>query len=99
MDKNPRIIKKDNAYTCIATNKLLLLDVTSYLSMGTSYSAFLKAFDVDEKKGYFPYSHLKSFDVLEETKLPPYESFYSSLKKHQYFRRRIHIMAKQWNER
>ena len=31
-------------------------------------------------KGIFPYEHLKSFDVLKEPRLPPIESFYSSLR-------------------
>ena len=31
-------------------------------------------------KGIFPYEYLNSFDVLKEPKLPPIESFYSSLR-------------------
>ena len=58
----------------------MFLDITSYLAPHTSYSAFLKAFNVSEQKGYFPYEYFKSESQLNETQLPPYEAFYSSLK-------------------
>jgi hypothetical protein len=32
------------------------------------------------KKGVFPYEYIDSLDKLKETKLPPKERFYSSLK-------------------
>ena len=69
----------------LVTNKLRLLDVTNYISPGFSLSAYLKAFDVAEVKSYFPYEWLDSFDKLRETKLPPYECYYSELKRHNVF--------------
>ena len=63
----------------IETRRLKILDITNYLSPGTSYSAYLKAFHVKEKKGYFPYEYITNFDQLYETELPPYEKFYSKL--------------------
>ena len=73
------IIKKNNSFMAIRTQKLQFLDITNYLSAGSSYSGFLKAFQIEEKKGYFPYEYVKAYDQLSETSLPPYEAFYSNL--------------------
>lgn len=47
-------IKRNNSYTCIATPKFRFLDMNQYLAAGTSYSKFLKAYGVEEEKGFFP---------------------------------------------
>lgn len=73
-------IKKNNSYTCIANDQFKFLDISNYLAAGTSYSGFLKAYDVTESKGFFPYEYLTNADKLLETKLPPHLAFYSSLK-------------------
>lgn len=73
-------IKKNNSYTCIANDQFKFLDISNYLAAGTSYSGFLKAYDVTESKGFFPYEYLTNADKLLETKLPPHSEFYSSLK-------------------
>ncbi|XP_053391893.1 uncharacterized protein LOC128554633 [Mercenaria mercenaria] len=49
------VIKKNNAYSCIATDDLKFLDMSQFLAAGSSYAAFLKAYHVEEKKGFFPY--------------------------------------------
>ena len=74
------VVKKTNAFMCIATPKLKFLDITSYMAPGCSYSQYLAAYDVPEQKGYFPYEYLNSLDKLDATALPPYEAFYSTLK-------------------
>lgn len=38
-------------------------------------------FDLSRRKGIFPYTHIDSWDRLQETCLPPRESFYDTLKK------------------
>ncbi|XP_048238897.1 uncharacterized protein LOC124129020 [Haliotis rufescens] len=74
-------VKKNNAYLCQSNQSFKFLDVTQYLSPGTSYAQFLKAFGVQEKKGFFPYEYLDTPDKLNETRLPPLgEAWYSSLK-------------------
>ncbi|XP_046346617.2 uncharacterized protein LOC124127210 [Haliotis rufescens] len=74
-------VKKNNGYLCQSNESFKFLDVTQYLSPGTSYAQFLKAFGVQEKKGFFPYEYLDKVDKLEETRLPPLgEAWHSSLK-------------------
>ena len=53
-DDHAYINKKPNNYTCILTENVRRLDVTNYLAPGVCYSSFLKAFDVQEKNGFFP---------------------------------------------
>ena len=53
--KNTFVVKKNNSYTCISTESLKVLDMTQFLAPGSSYTGFLKAYHVEEQKGYFPY--------------------------------------------
>ena len=46
------------------TDKLNILDITNYLAPGYSYSKFLKAYDVEEQKVFFPYEWLDTLDKL-----------------------------------
>ena len=72
-------VKSGNVHKCIATQTLKFLDITSYLAPGYSYAKYLSAYGVREEKGFFPYEYLDSLDKLNETQLPPHETFYSSL--------------------
>ncbi|KAJ8314770.1 hypothetical protein KUTeg_006920 [Tegillarca granosa] len=74
------VVKQNNVYSCISSPTLKFLDITQFLAPGTSYSKFLKAYDVKEAKGYFPYEWLNDASKLESTSLPPHEAFHSSLK-------------------
>lgn len=74
------ILKKSNNYICMANEKLKFLDLSSYLPAGTSYDSFLETFDVKLRKSYFPYEYLTNVSKLDETRLPPKECFFSSLK-------------------
>ena len=78
--ENVTVIKKGNDYMCLATREFKFLDIGNYLAQGTSLSVFLKSFQIAEKKSYFCYEYLDSFDKLKERQLLPYEAFYSSLK-------------------
>ena len=75
------IIKKQNSYMSITTKQLKFIDILNFLSPATSYAKFLKAFNVPESKGTFPYEWFTSLDKLDETSLPPRSAFYSELKK------------------
>jgi hypothetical protein len=79
-DADHFVVKKNNSYTCISNGSFKFLDISQFLSPGTSYSNFLKSFDVKEEKGFFPYEYLSSIEKLEETSLPPITAFWSSLK-------------------
>ena len=79
-DSGNFVVKKNNAYTCIAMNTLKFLDMSQFLAPGSSYAGFLKAYRVTEQKGFFPYEWFDDIAKLEDTALPPHESFYSQLK-------------------
>ena len=74
------VVKKTNQYTTIATNKFKFLDITNYLAGGCSYSKFLKAYNVEESKSYFPYEWFDDVSKLNTEQLPPYEAFFSKLR-------------------
>ena len=74
------VIKKNNNYTCIANDKLKVLDMMNYLPPGTSYDQFLETFNIEQRKSFFPYEYLSDVSVLKETALPPPDAFYSTLK-------------------
>ena len=73
-------IKKGNSYCTISNKELKFLDISHYLAPGFSYSHFLKSFEVEESKSFFPYEWFNCPSKLEYPELPPYEAFYSSLK-------------------
>ena len=75
------IIKKGNNYLCISNGILKFLDITNYLSPGSSYVQFLKAFDITEEKGFFPYEYFTDEAILLTTSLPPLgKAWWSTLK-------------------
>ena len=74
-------IKRQNNYMCLTTSTLKFLDITNYLAPGVSYERYLKAYGCAATKGYFPYEYIDALTRLDETVLPPRESFYSHLKR------------------
>ncbi|KAL9978114.1 hypothetical protein ACROYT_G015598 [Oculina patagonica] len=73
-------VKRNNNHICIKTDFLKLLDISNYVAPGFSYGQFLKAYECEQTKGFFPYEWIDSLDKLKETSLPPHKAFYSSLK-------------------
>ncbi len=69
------VVKRNNAYTCMSSDSLKFLDVSQYLAPGTSYAKFLKAYNVEEGKGHFPYEWFDDVTKLDVTSLPPHGSF------------------------
>ena len=65
---------------CLKTELLKLLDITNYLAPGFSYDQFLKAYECEQTKGFFPYEWIDSLDKLDNTSLPSHDALYSSLK-------------------
>ena len=76
------VIKRNNSYSAISTPQLKFLDIMNILAPGVSYSKFLKAYGIEECKGFLPYEFLDSADKLTYNRLPDYDRFYSSLKRH-----------------
>ena len=72
--------KDHNCIKCLSTTKLRFLDITRYLAPGQSYGDYLRALEIEGKKGFFPYEYIDSLDRLIETALPPREAFNSKLK-------------------
>ncbi len=56
------VVKQANAYSCIATDTMKFLDISHFLAPGTSYARFLKAYGVEERKGFMPYEWLDDVD-------------------------------------
>jgi len=93
------VIKRNNQFMCICTQKLKFLDIVNFLAPGFSYSKYLKAFQVVEQKGFFPYEYMTSLDRLNETSLPPHENFYSSLKQSNISKEDYDICQQVWRDR
>ena len=73
-------VKKAGKYPCIKTEHLKFMDILQFLAPGYNLKSFSKAFGVSEQKGFFPYDYFTHADQLDETTLPPYETFYSIIK-------------------
>ena len=73
-------VKKSGKYPCIKTEYFKFMDILQFLAPGYNLKSFFKAFGVSEQKGFFPYDYFTSADQLDETTLPPYETFYSTIK-------------------
>ena len=80
ISNNAAVIKRQNTYMCLYTDKLKFLDVTQYLAPGVSYDKYLKAYGCDLQKGHFPYEYMDGIGKLEDRALPPQAAFYSQLK-------------------
>ena len=87
------VIKRNNAFLSIIppSKNLKFLDISNYLSPGTSYASFLKCFNAQEMKGVFPFKWFTSPDKLDETQLPDRKEFYNELKDE-------HLTEKEYNK-
>ena len=69
------VIRKNNAYMTLHSKSLLYLDLTNYLAAGTSLSAFYKAYNVTDPKGFFCYKWFDSLEKLEHENKQPITKF------------------------
>ena len=80
-DESPSFtIKKVGKYPCIKSESLKFLDILQFLDPGYNLKSFFKAFDANEEKGFFPNDCFIYVEQLDETSLPPYETFYFTIK-------------------
>ena len=63
----------------ISTNKFRFLAISNFIAVGHSYESYLKAFDVPDSKGCFPYEWFESAEKLKESSLPPHSAFFPTL--------------------
>ena len=77
---NAAVIKRQNTYMCLSTDKLKFVDICNYLAPGVSYDKYLKAYGCELQKGHFPYEYMDDLQKLEDRVLPPQSAFFSRLK-------------------
>ena len=80
-EKNVFVIKKNSGYMSIITHDFRFLDVSNFLAPGTSLANFYRAFNAENRKLFFPYEKITSYDVLiQPCEFPMYDDFYSKLR-------------------
>ena len=47
------LVKNNNQYKCVSTDKLKFLDIANFIAPVFSYTQYLAAFDVEEQKDFF----------------------------------------------
>ena len=52
------VIKRQNTFMCLSTNKLKFVDICNYLAPGFSYDKYLEAYGCELQKGHFPYEYM-----------------------------------------
>ena len=80
ISNNAAVIKRQNTYMCLYTDKLKFLDIVNYLAPGVSYAKYLTAYGCELEKGHFPYEYMDGIGKLEDRALPPQAAFFSQLK-------------------
>ena len=74
------VIKCQNSFMCLSTDKLKFIDMVNYLAPGYSYDKYLKAYGCELEKGHFPYEYMDDLLKLDDHALPSREAFYNRLK-------------------
>ena len=47
-------VKRNSNHMCLKTNSLKFLDISNYVAPGFSYDQFLRAYECEQTKGFFP---------------------------------------------
>ena len=80
ISNNAAVIKRQNTYMCLYTDKLKFVDICNYLAPDVSYAKYLTAYGCELGKGHFPYEYMDDLQKLEDRVLPPQSAFFSQLK-------------------
>ena len=80
ISRNAAVIKRQNTYMCLYTDKLKFVDICNYLAPGVSYANYLTAYGCELGKGHFPYKYMDDLQKLEDRVLPPQSAFFRRLK-------------------
>ena len=93
------VIKHHHAYLALRTSGLKFLNISNFVAAGTSYGAFLKAYQCQGEKGFFPYEHVRSLSQLEESQLSPREAFHSWLRKSELSEEDYAVCQRAWTKK
>ena len=74
------VIKTQNTFKCLSTDKLKFLDMVNFLAPGYSYDKYLTAYGCMHQKGHFPYEYMDNLRKLDDQALPTQTAFFSQLK-------------------
>ena len=96
-DIQPTVIKKANHFVSFKFGDVQFLDILNFLGGATSLDSFLKAYQTNETKGFFPYEWFDSPNKLDVTFLPLYECFSSKLRDHNPLEKEITDFTKLLN--
>ncbi|XP_063966739.1 uncharacterized protein LOC135156886 [Lytechinus pictus] len=73
------VIMRTNNHMALKSKHLQFLDISNFLAPGFSYAAFLKAYDCEQMKGFFPHGWVDCLEKLKAPELPPIETFSNKL--------------------
>ena len=91
-------VKKMDAMTVLKTGRLKFLDITNFIAPGFKYSEYLEAFQIEQKKGFFPYEWMDSMEKLDYTELPSREEFYSALTRKDLPEKDYEVVCQAWKD-
>jgi len=77
---NVSVLIKSSKYILVQTPHTRWIDAMKFLGPGMSLNAFLKAMQIPQLKGWFPYEAIQSDKDLEATQLPIYPRWFSTLR-------------------
>ena len=76
----PTVIKKANQFVSFKFGDVQLPDIMNFLGGATSLDSFLKAYKTAKTEGFFPYEWFDCPQKMNNSELPPYDSFFSKLR-------------------
>ena len=80
-DIEPTVIKKANQFVSFKFGAIQLLNIMNFFGGATSLDSFLKAYKTKETKFFFPYEWFGCPEKMNNKDHPPYDSFFSILRK------------------
>lgn len=80
-DQIGHVIKDGNNFKCLQTTRYRFPDCCQFIAPGYDYRSYLKSFNCNLEKGYFPYEYIDSLDKLDEMVFPSRQNFFSGLSK------------------
>ena len=79
-DIQPTVIKKANQFVSFKFGDIQFFDIMNLLGGATSLDSFLKAYKTKMTKGFFHYEWFDCPEKMNNKELPPYDSFFSTLR-------------------